>query len=294
MLDWDDLRHFVALADEGTLAGAARRLRVEHATVARRVSALEARVGVRLVDRRPRRYVLTAAGRRVAEHARRMEAEAFALARAARGDPAAAPVEVAASMPLLIATHLVAPHLGELAAARPGLRLRLVGESRTAALARGEADIAIRLSRPADETLVARRLGKLVYRLYASPAYLRGRKPERYGFVTFDDSLGEFPQQTWLNGLIGGRPVVLRTNDLAIQCAAARAGMGVAVLPEFAAEAAGLRPAGPPDETTERELWLAYHRELRGNADVAACVAFLARCLGRRWPPADRSGILSR
>jgi DNA-binding transcriptional LysR family regulator len=77
MFDWDDLRHFAALADAGSLSAAARRLRVEHATVARRVAALEATAGVKLVDRRSGRYVLTPDGQRVADHARRIENEAF-------------------------------------------------------------------------------------------------------------------------------------------------------------------------------------------------------------------------
>lgn len=77
MLDWNDLRHFVVLAREGTLSAAARTLRVDHATVARRVAALEAATALKLVDRRARSYALTADGRRIAAAAAPMEEAAF-------------------------------------------------------------------------------------------------------------------------------------------------------------------------------------------------------------------------
>jgi len=288
MFDWDDLRHFTALADNGSLSAAARRLGVEHATVARRIAALEEAVGARLVDRRGGRYVLTAEGERVADHARRMQAEALDIERALRAGRDDAEMEVSVSAPPLIAAHLIAPHLAALRERQPRLRLHLLGESRTVSLARGEADLVLRLARPSDATLIARRLGSVAYRLYASKAYLDARRPEAFEFIAFDESLDNAPHQVWLKAVAGDRPIRLRTNDLAIQCAAAQGGAGVAALPSFVGDAAGLELALPDEAAKIREIWLAFHRDLRDSPAVAAVAAFLADCIRPAGPTRPR------
>ena len=98
MRDWDDLRHFIALAREGTLSGAARALGVYHVTVARRIAALEAATALKLVDRRARSYALTDDGRRIAALAAPMEEAAFAVARAAQAAKPAISGEVVVTL----------------------------------------------------------------------------------------------------------------------------------------------------------------------------------------------------
>lgn len=279
MLKWDDLRHFAALADEGSLSAAARRLGIEHVTVARRVAALEEATGMRLVDRRSGRYTLTPEGERVAEHARRMEGEALSLERALRGRSGDMATEVAVSAPPVIAARLIAPKLGELRAAYPALRLHLRGDNHRVSLPRREADIAIRLSRPEDASLVIRKVGTLTYGLYASAAYLAGAA-ERRDYIAFDESLDFVPQQTWLKKIVGDADIAFRTNDMALQAIAAAAGLGVAALPDFLARAEGLQKAG--EERFTREAWLTYHGDLRGNPAIAAVAAFLAGCFSAR------------
>lgn len=279
MLDWDDLRHFIALADEGSLSAAARRLRVEHATVARRIAALETSVGVKLVDRRAGRYALTPDGERVAESARRMEAEAFAIERAVHARRELVSIEVSVSAPPVIVSRLIAPHLVALRQAHPHIRMRLLAESRTVSLPRREADLALRLTRPSDLSLVARKLGSVTYRLYGSAEYLGGRKEEDYEFIAFDESLDSAPHQVWLKELAGKRPIVLRTNDMAAQCAAAEAHMGIAALPSFLGEATGLQQADPANRSIVRDIWLTYHEDLRDNAAIVTVAAFLAECM---------------
>lgn len=282
MFDWDDLRHFTALIDDGSLSAAARSLRVEHATVARRIAALEECMGVKLVDRRRGRYVLTAEGERIANHARRMQAEAMDIERALRLGRDDADTELSVSAPPLLVTHVVAPHLPVLRQSHPRLRLRLIGETRNVSLTRGEADIVLRLTRPSDTTLVARRIGVITYKLYASKDYLAARPPDEFEFIAWDESLDGAPHQVWLKAIAGERPTVLRSNDLAIQCAAVQAGVGVAALPTFVGDAAGLERADPGDRLHTRDIWLAFHRDLRGSAAVAAVAAFLAECVQPR------------
>lgn len=278
MLDWQDMLNFVALAEAGTLSGAARRLRVEHATVARRVAALEGSVGAKLVDRRSGRYVLTAMGETVAAHGRRMQAEAFAMERAVLGGSGEArPVSVSVSAPPVIASHLIAPGIAAFRRAEPRISLQLLGESRQVSLARGEADVALRLARPADRSLVVRRLRTITYRLYCSRAYARRHTPATADYLGLGAELDSAPNQSWLERQAGDRPIVFRANDLAALTAAAAAGAGIAALPDFLGTAAKLAVVG--EQAFDRALWLTYHRELRGTPAIVAVVAFLADCL---------------
>lgn len=291
MFDWDDLRHFAALADTGSLSAAARRLRVEHATVARRVAALEAAAGVKLVDRRSGRYVLTADGQRVADHARRIENEALALERALLSRQSDFATEVSISAPPQIAVSLITPRLAELKQDHPELRLRLLGESRTVSLPRREADIAIRLTRPSDATLMARKVGVMPYGLYASRDYIASRSEPDFEFVAFDESLDESPHQLWLKKHAGTRPIVFRSNELAILIAAAKADMGVAALPAFAAQEAHLQRVETPDGFLKRDVWITYHQDMRDNPAVATTAGFLAKCFRDNSSSADERAV---
>jgi DNA-binding transcriptional LysR family regulator len=276
MFDWEDLRHFAALARDKSLSAAARRLMVDHATVARRVAALEAALELKLVDRRPRTYALTADGERIAELAARMEEEAFALGRAARASKPGLTGEVAISAPPTLATTLIAPWLGPLRRRHPGICIRLDGEKRSASLLRREADIAVRLFRPSEKNLVVRKVGRLVFALYAAPAYLAEHRPADYAFIGYDDALAHLPQQHWLKALVGSRPIVARISDLDGHRMAARAGVGLAALPTYLGDAdAGLARVAVRTRPATREVWLAVHSDLRRVPAVQAVMAFL-------------------
>jgi DNA-binding transcriptional LysR family regulator len=290
MLDWDDLRYFTALADGGSLAAAARKLKVEHATVARRIAALEEKLGAQLVDRRPRRYDLTEAGRHVVAHARAMETEAFAIERGLLGGAEARVVDLAVSAPPLLA-RLAARHLGKLRSSHPDIRLTLLGETRNVSLLRREADLALRLARPTDQSLVIRKVGALCYRLYGSPAYLAATRVPDYAYIAFDESLDDLPQQIWLKEQMAksqnsDRQIALRSNDLGTQAEAAAAGIGLAVLPHFIAATLGLKAAGPRPLCFQRDIWLTYHRDLQKNTSVKAAATFLAGCMPTEKGPA--------
>jgi len=127
MFDWEDLRHFTVFAQEVSLSAAARQLKVDHATVARRVAALEKGLGLKLVERRPRAYFLTPDGERIAELGRRMELESFAVQRTASAGQSGIAGEVAVTAPPAMAAALIAPRLGRLREQYPGLRMQLSG-----------------------------------------------------------------------------------------------------------------------------------------------------------------------
>lgn len=163
MFDWEDLRHFSAFISAGSLSAAAKRLGVDHATVARRISSLEASLQLKLVDRRPRAYALTEQGVRVGEFAEQMLASSFALEHFASADQQAVEGEVVIAAPPALLGSMVARRLGELYKRYPALQLTLVGSKSRASLARREADVAITLARPTEPTLVASLLGHLEY-----------------------------------------------------------------------------------------------------------------------------------
>lgn len=271
MPDWEDLRHLAALAEGGSLSAAARRLGVEHATVARRIAALERDLALKLVDRRGRRLALTEDGVKVAAHLGAMEASALAIARVAAGARKAISGEVRISAPpALAAARLVAP-LAELRQLHPGLALHLLGETRRASLDRREADIAIRLNRPAEGDLVIRKLGEIGFAPFATAAYLANTPERDWRFMGYDASLEETPQQIALRVLAAGRPFALVASTLEIQLAAVRAGMGIAMLPEFMVEPGHdlVRVACEPP-APKREVWLAIHADLRNAAPIRA------------------------
>lgn len=263
MTDWQDLRHFLALASTGSLSGAARQLGVEHATVARRVAALEDAMGVRLVDRRGRQLTLTPEGERVAKVATRMEVEAEGLARI-RDTAGGVEGEVTLSVPpSYAALRLMAP-LARVRAEHPGLRLRIIGETRYVSLERREADIAVRLQRPEKGEFTVRRIDSFAMRLYASPDYIAARPPADWDFIAYDEAMDAAPQQHWLKARAGAAGYALRASSLEMQAELARLGCGVAVLPDFlAAGDAGLRAAEPDAEPFYREVWMTVHSDIK-------------------------------
>jgi DNA-binding transcriptional LysR family regulator len=280
MIDWNDLHHFVVLAREGTLSATARALGVDHVTVARRVAALEAATALKLVDRRARSYELTDPGRQLAAIAAPMEDIAFGVERAAQAAKPGISGEVSISAPPSLANALIAPKLVALRRQHPGILIKLIGEKRAASLSRREADLALRLSRPAEPGLIARKIGHFGFSLYGAPAYLKETPPHASAFIAYDDSMEDVPQQQWLKTIAAGRDIVLRTSDLENQAAAARAGVGLAALPHFMGDSDPRLGRYQTDrKSVSRDVWLVVHRDLRHTPAVRAVMEFLASCL---------------
>lgn len=273
MFDWEDLRYFSIFTTTGSLSAAARALGVDHATVARRIAALEASLNLKLVDRRPRAYALTEEGRRVGELAEQMAMSSFALEHFASAGQQAVEGEVTLSAPPALLGSIVARRLGDLYQRYPQLRLKLVGSKSRASLARREADVSIVLARPVEPTLVVSLLGHLDYRLYASPAYLASGAARRY--IGYDESQASAPQQQWLDHQAAGHPFALRSNDLRIQAQACAGGIGIACLPAFMAQEQSLSEAGRADQTMSIEIWLAVHEDVRATPRIKAVTDFL-------------------
>lgn len=276
MTDWEDIRHFLAVAHSGTLSGAARSLKVDHATVSRRLMALEAALDVRLVDRLPRSCRVTAIGRQVYQQAIEMEAGAHAIARLAKASHAPLVGRVALSAPPVLVAHLLAGQLTRFRTEYPDIRLSLAAEAQQISLSRREADVAVRLVRPDEAGSVARMIGRMAFGLYAHRSYPHLGAPERWQFITYDPTFADMPQQKWLLGIAGDRPVACELNDISGHLIAAHAGAGIAGLPCFLGEREhDLVRVGEDAPEFSRDIWLAVHRDLGKAPTVRAAMDFV-------------------
>jgi DNA-binding transcriptional LysR family regulator len=282
MTDWENIRYFLAVAEAGTLSGAARRLKVDHATVSRRLAAFEAKLDIRLVDRLPRSCRLTAIGRQVLEQALSMEAGAHAIARLAVAAQKPLVGRVTLSAPPVLVAHLLAEQLTRFRADYPDIRLSLSAQMQQVSLSRREADLAVRLVRPQETGSIARKIGTMMFGLYAHKAYAHVATPDRWQFITYDQSFAQMPQQAWLLDIAGDRPVACELNDISGHLTAARAGAGVAGLPCFLGDRdASLVRVGDKAPAFKRDIWLVVHRDLRKAPPVRAVMDFVAGVIGQ-------------
>lgn len=286
MLDWDDFRAFLAIARRRSLSAAARELGVNQSTISRRLTAFEAKAQARLLARSANGYALTAAGEAVLQHAEEMEARALAAERSLAGHDARPEGRVRLAASDSFATWLLVPRLAGLTAQNPGLTVELVTGNRTLDLTRREADISIRLSKPSEPHLVARRLGLAAWALYGSQAYLASRPRPRlaqslrgHDVIGFDSELGGTIGARWLARHAGAARVTLQTSSLITQAEAVRAGLGLCPLPcLFGDRAEGVRRALPAS-IGQHEIWQVVHPDVHHSARVRVVLDYLANSI---------------
>jgi DNA-binding transcriptional LysR family regulator len=280
-IDWEDVRFFVALARHGSLSAAARALTVNHATVARRLAALEQALATKLFKRRPTGYDLTAAGRSALEAADAMEGAAAALLRLEPEAALSGLVRITA-VPSLAEMFLI-PRLAPLQQQHPALDLEIIAERRPISLQRHQSDIALRLGRPERGDLLGRRIARVAYAFYAAPAWReRMKRGEAPRFIGFDEAGAQFPEAQWLARRFGNARLAVRCNNQIGQIAAARAGCGIAMLPHFlAAGDPGLVGLRLPEMPPPRELWLLTRRDVQKTPRIRAVTDFLLDLIRR-------------
>lgn len=282
MFDWENMRHLLAVAKAGTLSGAARELRVDHATVGRRIAALEAELQTPLVERLPRSCRLTATGERVAEQARRMESAAFSVTRQVKSQQASLSGRVMLSASPVLTTHFIAPRLFDFRQKYPGIQLSISAQAHQISLSRGEADIAVRHVRPSEPSNVARRVGKMLFDLYASRTYADLPTPEHWAFIAYEREFDDMPQQQWLLEIANNRTVACELSDISSHLVAARSGVGVAGLPCFLGDAdSGLIKLEHNKAPFSRDIWLVIHRDMKRSAIVRAVMDYFAESFAK-------------
>ncbi|APF36113.1 LysR family transcriptional regulator [Chelatococcus daeguensis] len=283
--DWDDLRFFLAVARAGRLTVAARRLGADHATVSRRITALEDALKAKLFERRPQGYALTEHGERLLAKAETIESEALAAQSEIGGADLALSGTVRIGAPDGFGTFFLAPRIGRLAERYPELEIQLVAMPRLLSLSKREADIAISLNPPKEGKIVARKLADYRLGLYAAPAYLAAHPaiiaPQdlfEHQLIGYIDDLIFTPELDYLDDIAKGLRPRLQSSNLIAQMHATIAGAGLCVLPDFmAAGDPRLVPVLRREVELVRSFWLIVHADLRDVARVRATVDFLVR-----------------
>ena len=295
MLDWDDLRFFLAVSRHGSLTAAAKDLRVAQSTVGRRLASLEANLGVRLLQRTPDGYLLTVAGESVRAQAERVEEEALAVERTVGGQDAKLEGVVRVSCTETFAAHVLGACLGALHVKHPGIVVELLSSAQQLSLSMREADIAVRLVPSDQHDLVVRRIGRIAFGLYASSAYLG-----RYGHPDFDAGcpghrlmtlLGDpesDPQAVWVAGLAARASLGFQTSSHEGLLSAARAGGGLACLARFRGDLdADLRLIDTPRPAPKTDIWLVVHNDSRGMPRIRAAMSSIADAVKGMSPHLD-------
>jgi DNA-binding transcriptional LysR family regulator len=276
-LDWDDLRYFLEAARAQTLAGAARKLGIEHTTIGRRLAALERALGAALVLRGPDGLRLTALGERLLPMVEQIERTVHSVRDLAESGV----VRVRLAVPSGFA-RLFAVRLGTLRAQHPDLTLEIVSGSRIVDLEQSEADLAVRGAPSLDSDLIARRLCNCGWSLYAAPSYLARRAAPTnlddlsgHDLIGYHASLSQMPPARWLEERTAPAVVVLRSREMTDMVAAASSGLGLAVLPCVLADVEPGLVRLTSEVLATRTLSLVYRREMRLSAPVSAVIDFV-------------------
>ncbi|KAB2896758.1 MAG: LysR family transcriptional regulator, partial [Kofleriaceae bacterium] len=283
-LDWSAVQFFVAVAETGSIAGAARRLRVNHSTVLRRVAQLEDHLGCRLFDRLPGGYVLTASGNSLAQHLAGVSDQVESVHRQLTGlDPSLEGTLRVTSSDVVV-EGLLMPLLAEFRRRHPGVTLQLVTSYGFAALTRREADVAVRGADRAPHDLVAQRVGHIETVLCASKRYLARVGTDtplaEHRWITLDESIA-FPMlDAWIRKHVSRERIVLRVDSLVGAADAVAAGLGIGMLPRpLVAARRDLVQLGQPEPGLEKPIWVLVHPQMQRNARAQALFRFLCESL---------------
>ncbi|MBX3485904.1 LysR family transcriptional regulator [Phenylobacterium sp.] len=283
-LDWDLLQSLHAVLEAGSFSAAARIRRLTQPTLGRHIDQLERQLGAPLFLRSPRGLVATDLALAFRPHLADMSAAAEAAARDATGVASGegGVVRVAASD--VIGIEVLPAMLTRFRAAHPGIDVELVLSNKNEDLTRRDADVAVRMSRPTQNSLVAKKVGDLTIGFYATPEYL-----ERKGTPTdFDELEGhsligfdrDFPAM--VGDLSVGRPITrdifaLRTDNDVAQLAALKAGFGIGACQKQIGRRFGLTPVMADLFSFKLDIWICMHETLRGSPRMRLMFDHLAK-----------------
>jgi DNA-binding transcriptional LysR family regulator len=284
MNDWDHLKVFLAVARHGQILAAARKLGLNHATVARKLDALERGLRTVLFERRPAGSVLTLAGERLLPMAERIESEVFGIMEQLQAEEAAVSGTVRIGAPDGIGNYFLASEIGRLSLQHPDLIVELVPLPRSFSLSRREADLAVVLDRPSEGRLIVSRLSDYTLGAYASPNYLEAHGvPEtaqdlsRHAVVTGVEDFAYASALDYAQALETRAARVFRCASVMGQMEAVRAGAGIGVLHDFAAQLTPNLIRILPEIAFRRSYFMLSHPDTTTIRRVAVCRELIAR-----------------
>ncbi|MCW2306892.1 LysR family transcriptional regulator [Rhodobium gokarnense] len=282
-LDWDDLRFFLHAARAGSLARASMRLKVDQSTVSRRLVQLESALELTVFERHRTGLKLTENGEKLLSHAAKVESAIIGIREEFYAEEAAVTGSVRLATMEGIASLYLAERFGELRRTSPHLTVELVTSAQTVYVARREADLFMSFFAPPGRGLVSERIGGFELGLYASEDYLaRHGTPtsrqdlDQHLFATYIDDLIQVDTVKWLDEVIEDPEVTFRSNSMIAQISAAAGGLGMVLLPSFAAT---MRPDLVPvlhgAVSTRRDIWLSTHNDLQYSPRIRTVTTFL-------------------
>ena len=292
MFDWNDLRYLLAIAREGSTLAAAKALGVSQPTVQRRLAALEERIGRKLVEFHPTGYRRTELGKVLVPHAIDVErsVESFQRQVISAGEELTGTLRV--TCPEGVASRLLGPVIEAFREKRPELRIDLIMTDRRLDLAKGEAEVALRMHEPGEESLVARRIADSPWAIFASKSYIRRHgRPERpedlnqHAIVEFAGELAANHAARWMQSVAPNAAIAARGNSMLGVVAAVRSGAGLAPLPMLLGAAEdGLEPVLTSIPEIDSKLYLVMHADLQHTPRVRAFCDFVVAEFARLRP----------
>jgi len=285
--DWRLIQSFLAVLEHGSLLGAARALQSSQPTMGRHIADLEAQLGVVLFERTGRGLQPTATALRLATSARAMEAGALQLAHGVSSAQMGVRGSVRITASQLVACLLLPPLLLQMRQALPDIQVELVASNDVTNLLRREADIALRMVRPDQSSLVARRIGTVALGAFAHRDYLRRRGvPRQPTDLLAHELVGNDRNEDILRGFaalgypVGREQFAFRTDDLMAYWQAVRAGLGIGFVAHYMARTdPDVQPVLPMLKPPPLPIWLTVHREIRTSARIRAVYDFLAEAV---------------
>lgn len=286
-MDWDDLRYVLAVGNAGSLAGAARKLGVNHTTVLRRVGALEQRLGLRLFDRLPTGYVLTAGGEQLITAARDIDATVTVLERKLAGQDLRLAGTVRVTTTDTVMGSILPEIIAEFRNSHPGIRIEIAVSNLMFNLTKREADVAIRPATDPPEMLIGRRIAGVAFAIYGSPAYLARRDEAQqladHQWVAPDDSLADTAVAKWMRTHLPQADITFAADSLLALRQAAQAGLGLAALPCYLGDTSSdLVCMHQPIPELQTALWILTHSDLRHTARIRAFTEFAGNAFAQR------------
>lgn len=287
-LDWSLLRSFLAVAEAGSLAGAARELGLGQPTLGRHLDALESQLGLVLFERTRQGTLPTEAALSLLPAVRAMQSEASRISRLAVGRSVelAGPVRLTASR--MVSCFFLPPMVVDLRRAHPEVEIEIVASDEVQNLITRDADIAVRMVRPEQSDLIARRVNHMALGAFAAPCYLDRRGvPQDVEDLMNHDLLGFDRNPSIVDGVrkmgfkgVHRRSFPWRTDDQLAYLALVRAGAGIGFIARPVARAVGgLREVVPELGLEPLPMWLVSHRELRSSVRIQRVMEHLATAL---------------
>jgi DNA-binding transcriptional LysR family regulator len=267
-MHWDDLRIFLAVARDGSISGAAKRMNIQHSTVSRRIRLLETQLGTRLIERKKSGYELTPAGDELRMAAGKMELEVLEVEGALGGQEDRVAGELTVSAINNVASSVLMPIFAGFSEAYPDIRLHVQVSNTYVSLAERHADIAIRLTNTPLDTLVGTRLANVASAVYGEKRYLEGLRASGATPLWIGVECCAF-HRSWTHAACPDHRHSFFVDDTLLTLAALKQGLGLAYLPCFMGDSAEeLGRFRQPDPIHDLGLWLLFHPDLRRTKRV--------------------------